>query len=169
MKTIRYNYKENQSFNIDLIESIKIKSLFSNEWLDSEHWGWNDEGENGQPFCDFGCFGEIMFDISKTGMRLYFPHAINFFYSIFFPNKLYAQPYNRVDLKELEQSPFSFDAELNIDKPITNMFDLRNHLQGFVIQCINDIEDLKIKHDMWINRPINIGIPTVAPYSDLPF
>jgi hypothetical protein len=173
MKTLKFNDKENQPYNIGLIERIKVKSFFNDDWLESEHWGWNDEGENKLPFFDFGCFGEIMFEIGKSYIRLYFPHTINFSYTEKKPCILYANPYQKQTVEDFSKiSPFTLDTELEFKNPVNTMFDLRMHLQGFINQVKIDIENLKNNHAIWIEEMQNtkpLKKKLLDEVDDLPF
>lgn len=173
MKSIKFNNREKQPYNINLIENIEVKSFFDNNWLSSEHWGWNNEGENSLPFFDFGRFGEIMFEIGKSYIRLFFPDTINFTYTDENPSRLYAIPYEKQTVVGCIQiSPYRLSTELEFKKPIKTMFDLKMHLQGFINQVNIDIENLQNKHAIWISEKQNYNHTKdnrLAIDDDLPF
>lgn len=59
-------------FDPNLIDNVQIKCPLTGAFRAAEHWGWNDEGENNQPYYDFGCLGpHLHFEIYKEYMRLY--------------------------------------------------------------------------------------------------
>lgn len=72
MEVVKTDIDLEQKFTVDLIEQIKTFNFSKKEFTDIEHWGWNEEGENGRAFYDFGCIGDFHFDIYKDKVELYY-------------------------------------------------------------------------------------------------
>lgn len=59
-------------FKADLIDELEVFNNSTQNFTKCEHWGWNEEGENGQPYYDFGIIGDFDFDIYKDSVRFYY-------------------------------------------------------------------------------------------------
>ena len=81
IKLIRSVLSDDITFKIDLVEQIEVYDFWHNKYVRCEHWGWNEEGENGFAFFDFGIIGnDFDFEIFEHHIRFYYgdPPAYGF-------------------------------------------------------------------------------------------
>jgi hypothetical protein len=69
--TVIYDKDLYSKFDANLIDNLRVKSIFNDEFLTCEHWGWNEEGEGNQPYYDFGRIGDFDFMIYRNKTRLF--------------------------------------------------------------------------------------------------
>ncbi|MCX8533074.1 hypothetical protein [Chryseobacterium luquanense] len=77
MEVVRIAADLEQDFIIDLVDEVEVFNHSRKTFSKCEYWGWNNEGENGRAFYDFGLIGDFHFDIYRDKMEFYYgdtPH-----------------------------------------------------------------------------------------------
>lgn len=172
MKTLGETVKFNQDLNIDynpnLIDSLKVYNPSKKEFSDCEHWGWNEEGENGYHYYDFGIIADFDFEITKTKTRFYFGDAPLAGFFIEEIEKLVVLPRGSF-LFENFVPIGSLLVEKEYEVPKT-MLDLANMIDNFLFEVTKEKMRLRHIHNKWLNqktRPVPKNV--TQKFDDLPF
>jgi len=161
-KTVIFNGDLKIKYDPNLIDLMQVYNLSENKFTKCEHWGWNDEGENDQPFYDFGMIADFDFTISKTNTILFHGDTPEYGYFNSKPRDLVLLP---VAAKTPENFTHigSFNCEQITSVPKT-MWELAQAIDSFIFLREAKFKVLKIKHKEKGNKmatklKINTGLP----------
>lgn len=89
-KSVRVDLPPDIEFHADLIDYYQVKSLYYKTYDPCEHWGWNDEGEEGLPYYDFAMIGrDYHVNIFKDKTYFFCHEGLAIGYKIKEPTKLF--------------------------------------------------------------------------------
>lgn len=153
-------------YNPALINFLRVYNYSRKTFTNCEHWGINEEGENGQPYSDYGMIADFHFNISKTETLLHYgdPPFYGYFWNS--QTELFLLPVGATGSPEYFTKVGQLDFMMKFPVPET-MMDLASHIDTFIAKRAVKFAHMKISHRE--NHLKQATKATSVPCDDLPF
>lgn len=136
----------NINFNLNLVDKLKVKSLFSDSMLKCEYWGFNEEDEYNLPYYEFGMIGDFNFYTYKNKTRLFSGEGFLTGYQKNNPSNLQLFSVHNFNFDTHTIKDSNYNPELVIDKRPNTMYDFAQMIDSYISNIFEEFTELQIEH-----------------------